>query len=75
MASKPIVVATSPLTGTIFAGTLLRDQRTWSTNRSDVTGMACAAVAEHVIKKGGVIEVSCNGEPVFEITVKDLRHE
>lgn len=75
MASKPIVVAKSPITGTIYAGTLLKDQQTWSSNRSDVTGMACAAVAEHVIEKGGAIEVTCNGKPLFEITVKDLRND
>lgn len=73
MASKPIVVGTSPITGTIYAGTLLKDRQTWSTNRSDVTGMACGAVAEHVTQHGGSIVVTSNGEPAFEITVKDLR--
>jgi hypothetical protein len=75
MSSKPIVVGMSPLTGSIYAGTLLKDQRTWSKNRNDVTNMACGAVAEHVVKMGGVVEVSLNGEPVFEITVRDLRHD
>lgn len=69
---KPIIVATSPLTDRIYAGTLLKDGVTWSTNRDDVTGMACGAVAEHVMQRGGVVVVTANGKPAFEITVRDV---
>lgn len=69
---KPIVVATSPLTNKIYAGTLLKDGVTWSENRDDVTGLACGAVVEHVMRRGGTVVVNANGTPAFEITVRKL---
>lgn len=72
MIRKPIMIGTSPLTGKIYAGTLLKDQQTWSANRDDVTGMACGAVAEHVMRRGGVVVVTANGKPAFEISVRDV---
>ena len=34
---KKLRVSASPLTGTIYAGTLLKDGRTWATDKQDVT--------------------------------------
>ena len=70
--SKEIHIAISPLTNTIFAGTILKDGRTWGAGKWDVTGEACAAVAQHVIANGGTVIVSINGKPLYEITVKEL---
>jgi len=47
MANKKLEIGTSPLTNTIFAGTLLKDGRTWAPNKQDVTIEALAAVIEH----------------------------
>lgn len=70
---RRIHIATSPLTNTIYAGYVLRDGRTWSdTNKTDVTGAACAAVAEHALEKGGEIVITANGKPAYEISVKQL---
>lgn len=65
-------IATSPLTNTIFAGTVAKDGCSWS-RKVDVTGAACGAVAEHVMAHGNPVVVTCNGKPAFEITVRDLR--
>ena len=65
-------VAVSPLTNRIYAGTVLKDGCTWGANKTDVTGAACGAVAEHVLAAGAPVVVSCNGTPKFEITVRQL---
>lgn len=69
---KPLHVATSPITNRIFAGNVLKDGKTWASNKQDVTGAACGAVAEHVLEKGGHVTVTCNGKPKFEIAVRDI---
>jgi len=69
---KMLHVATSPLTNRIFCGSLLRDRVTWASNKTDVTGEACAAVAQHVIEHGGAVVVTANGRPTWEITVRVL---
>jgi len=70
---RKLHIGTSPLTNRIFAGHVLKDGRTWGEGKQDVTGVACGAVAEHVIAHGEpVVVVTCNGKPKFEITVRDL---
>lgn len=66
---KPLHIATSPLTNLIYAGTILKDGCTWAAGKQDVTGAACGAVAEHVVRAGRPIVVTCNGKPRFEIDV------
>lgn len=66
---KQLHVAASPLTNNIFCGTVLKDGMTWGANKTDVTGEACAAVAQHVLAVGGHITVTSNGKPKWEITV------
>lgn len=64
-------VGTSPITNTIFAGRLDKTGQCW-TSKSDVTGPACGAVAEHVIANGGSLIVRSKGVPKFRIVVTDL---
>lgn len=69
---KKIHVGNSPLTNTIYAGTVLKDGQTWGVNKTDVTGAACGAVAEHVLANKDPVIATCNGKPKYEITVRDL---
>ncbi len=46
---KNLHIATSPLTGTIFAGSVLKDGRTWGAGKKDVTIDALIAVAQHAL--------------------------
>lgn len=69
---KNLHVGTSPLTNRIFAGTVLKDGRTWGANKCDVTGAACGAVAEHVLANKEPVIVTCNGKPKYEIRVIEL---
>lgn len=67
---KKIHIATSPLTGTIFAGTILK-HGTWAAGKQDVTDAAISAVADHILKNGGTVVMgSEDGTPAYEITVK-----
>lgn len=70
--SKKLHVATSPLSNTIFAGTILKDGRTWSASKQDVTTDALVAVAEHVLNFGKPVLITKDGKPEFEITVKKI---
>jgi hypothetical protein len=72
MISKPIHVAASPLTGTIYAGTLLKCGRVWAANKRDVTVEALVAVAEHTLQFGKPVVIHANGEPEYRITVEKL---
>lgn len=72
---KNLHVGTSPLTNRIFTGHVLKDGRTWGEGKQDVTATACGAVAEHVVASGGVVTVTCDGKPKFEITVVELKGE
>lgn len=65
---KEIKIATSPLSNTIYAGTLLKDGRTWSAGKQDVTIDALCAVADHVIRFGQPVTISdADGNPVYQI--------
>ena len=76
MRNRKLHVATSQLTGTIFAGTVLRDGRTWGANKTDVTIDALVAVAEHGQKFGKPIEISrADGTPEYRITVERIDGE
>lgn len=65
-------VGCSPITGTIYAGTVLKDGRTWGANKTDVTGAAIGAVCEHVMHNKGEVLVTMNGKPKFKIIVEEL---
>jgi len=73
--TKRLHVATSPLTNRIHSGSVLKDGQTWAANKTDVTGEACAAVAQHVLANGQPVVVTANGVPVYEITVAALPPE
>lgn len=65
-------VAPSALTNRIFCGGVSKDGRTWLSNKTDVTGEACAAVAQHVLANEKPVIVICNGVPTYRITVEQL---
>jgi len=74
---KRLHIATSPLTGTIFVGNVLKDGRTWGASKKDLTIEALVAVAEHALhfseKTGKPIEITDeDGAPVYRITVEKL---
>ena len=46
---KNLHVGNSPLTNRIYAGTVLKDGWSWGANKQDVTGVALAAAAQHVL--------------------------
>lgn len=66
---KTIKVACSPLSGTIFAGHTLKNN-TWAAGKQDVTIDALVAVAEHVVKFGKPVELTCEGRVEYKITVE-----
>lgn len=68
---KKLHVGCSPLTGTIFAGTVLKDGRTWGAGKSDVTIEALVAVAEHAAHFGRPVEITGpDGKLEYRITVE-----
>lgn len=70
---KNLHIAASPLTGTIFAGSVLKDGRTWGANKKDVTIEALVAVAEHAMRFGEPVVISKpDGTPEYRITVERL---
>ena len=70
---KQLHIAASPLTGTIFAGTVLKDGRTWGAGKQDVTIAALVAVAEHTLRFGKPVEISkADGTPEYRIIVEKL---
>lgn len=71
---KKIHIATSPLTGTIFAGTIIKEG-VWAAGKQDVTRQAIAAVANHLLKNGcTVLLANESGEPGYEITINKINN-
>lgn len=70
---KNLHIAASPLTGTIYCGTLLKSGRIWAKGKQDVTIECLVAVAEHAMLFGRPVEISSpDGTPEFRITVERL---
>lgn len=70
---KKIHIASSPLTGAIFAGTILKEG-VWAAGKQDVTYEATNAVAHHLLKNGGtVVLVNESGQPEYEMTINKVR--
>ena len=72
MAKKKMIVGCSPLTATIFAGTLLSDGRKWSANKQDVTDTAVGAVAQHLVHKQEALEFEMSGKK-YRMEVTELK--
>jgi len=77
---KDLHIATSPLTGTIFCGYLLKNGRVWAAGKQDKTIEALSAVAEHALlfkKMTGenIILSGADGKPEFEIIVNKFKHK
>lgn len=65
-------VACSPLTNNIYAGRANKDATAWSGEKHDVTSDVIGAIIQYV-GAGNVISVNENGQPAYEITVRDIR--
>lgn len=73
LSMKKIHIASSPLTGTIFAGTFIKEG-VWATGEQDITYEATNAVANHLLKNGGtIVLVNESGQPEYEMTINKVR--
>lgn len=72
---KQLRVGTSPITGTIYAGHLLKCGQVWAANKQDVTIDALVAVAMHVENFGKPVVIHADGKPEYEITVRKLSND
>lgn len=68
---KPIHIANSPLTNTIYAGHVLKGNR-FAAGKQDITIDALFAVAEHVVRHGQPVVLAEEDTPVYRITVERL---
>lgn len=69
---KPLHLANSPLTNTIYAGHILKGRR-FAAGKQDVTAEALLAVAEHTIRFGmPIVLFDEEGTPLYRITVEQL---
>ena len=72
---KKLHIGNSPLSNTIFAGTLLKGNQVWSTNKQDVTTDALSAVVDHCLifqdKTGGNVELT-SSTTKFIITIEKV---
>ena len=72
--SKKIIVAASPLTGKIYAGHTIKNDRMWGANKQEVTMDCLIATIEHCLKFGSTVQITKpDGTVDFEIDVRDLR--
>lgn len=69
MANKTLHVANSPLTNTIYCGSISKDGRLWLSNKQDVTEECLMAVANHVEEFGKPVTLT-GKKDVITITVK-----
>ena len=72
---KKLHVANSPLTNTIYCGSVSKDGKRWLSDKTDVTSEACAAVAMHVLQHGEPVVVKRDGIPMYEIQVDECGEE
>ena len=73
MMIKKLHIGCSPLTNTIYAGTVLKDGRTWGANKQNVTIEALEAVADHVVRFRAPVEISdATGKVLYRITVEKM---
>lgn len=75
--SKIKHMGASPLSGKIYHGTLNTEKALWVGKKTDVTDMACQAVAEHLYfeKKSKVYALKDGRELVMSIEVREAADE
>ncbi len=66
-------IGCSPLTSTIFAGTVLKNGR-WAANKKDVTDTAVGAVAQHLLQKDEEMQFDYEGKK-YSLRVVELKDE
>lgn len=66
-------IGASPLTGIIFYGTLNTEKGVWVGKKTDVTSVACQAVAEHLMykKMSKVYSLPDNKELVLSAEIRE----
>lgn len=71
--SRVKMMGASPLTGTIYYGTLDTEKSMWVGKKTDVTQMACQAVAEHLMHKkvNKVYRLPDSREVVLKIEIRE----
>jgi hypothetical protein len=76
MAAKKLTIGTSPLTNTIYAGSLLKGGTTWAADKQDITVNALVAVIEHCMyheqKTGGEKVALTSGNTKYIISVEKV---
>lgn len=70
--SRKLRIGCSPLTKTIYAGTIGKDGKTWLSDRTDVTTEALIAVAEHIGPGFFLTLEATNGGPSLQIEVRKI---
>lgn len=70
--SKIKHMGASPVTGTIYSGTLDTEKGMWVGRKTDVTEMACTAVAEHLMVKkiSKVMQLKDGREAVLNLEIR-----
>ncbi|CVH63879.1 Uncharacterised protein [Serratia marcescens] len=73
--SKVKTMGASALTGNIYYGTLNTEKGLWVGQKTDVTEMACLAVAEHLYttKKSKVYHLRNGSELVISVQVREVK--
>lgn len=73
--SKIKTMGASPLTGNIYYGTLNTEKGLWVGQKTDVTDMACSAVAEHLYttKKSKVYQLRDGRELVISVQAREAK--
>lgn len=72
---KKVIVGCSPITSEIFAGTLLKDGRTWSADKQDVTSTAVGAVAQHLLQRDESVEFTYSDGERYLLKVVRVEQE
>ena len=67
-------VSVSPLTNTIYAGSVLKGGKLWAANKTDVTSDVIGSIIEYV-GEDKMIEVQTNGVITHTITVRKIKIE
>lgn len=68
---KEIKMALSVMSDKILAGHVDKNEKLW-TEKQDVTNLALYCVAQYCLEKDGVVVLSIDDKPVYEITVKKV---
>lgn len=69
---KEIKMGLSVIGNEILAGHVDKQEKIW-TEKQDVTNIALFCVAQYCLRKDGVVVLSIDDKPAYEITVKEVK--